>query len=68
LRGRLNERSEFLVTTTPPVNENSVVTANGVFPQVVNGGGFTTQFVLYGVNSTVNLHDQNGAGINMTWQ
>src|SRR5262249_10878577 len=68
LRGRVNEGGDFLVTTTPPVNENSVVSGNPAFPQVVNGGGFTTRFVLYGANSNLNLYDQNGAGINMAWQ
>jgi hypothetical protein len=68
LRGRVNERSDFLITTTPPVNENSVVSATAIFPQVVDGGGFTTQFVLYGPNSNLDLRGQNGADINMTWQ
>jgi hypothetical protein len=68
LRGRLNERSDFLVTTTPPVNENAVANATAIFPQVVNGGGFTTQVVLYGPNNGLDLRDQKGAGINMNWQ
>jgi hypothetical protein len=48
LRIRYNERSEFLMTTTPPTNEESTATrAEFDFPQIVNGGGFTTQFILF---------------------
>jgi hypothetical protein len=48
LRLRFNERGEVLVTTTPVSNEASASsTAELLFPQVVDGGGFTTQFVLY---------------------
>jgi len=48
LRGRYNERSEFLFTTTPPANENnSASAAEFDFAHIVAGGGFTTQFVLF---------------------
>jgi hypothetical protein len=48
LRGRWNERTEFLMSTTPPTNENSSPALSPlVFAQIANGGGFTTQFVLY---------------------
>jgi hypothetical protein len=48
LRLRTNERSEILVTTTPPTNESTPPSINEVlFPQIVNGGGFTTQFILF---------------------
>jgi hypothetical protein len=48
LRLRTNERSDVLVTTTPPTNENTPPsTAEVLFPQIVNGGGFTTQFILF---------------------
>jgi hypothetical protein len=48
LRLRTNERSEILVTTTPPTNEGAPLSINEVlFPQIVNGGGFTTQFILF---------------------
>jgi hypothetical protein len=48
LRSRTNERSEFLITTTPPSNEGGTP-ANGelLFPHLVNGGGYTTQFILF---------------------
>jgi hypothetical protein len=48
LRLRTNERTDILVTTTPPTNENTPPSINEVlFPQIVNGGGFTTQFILF---------------------
>ena len=48
LRTRVNERGDFLITTTPPANENSPsTTAELFFPQVADGGGYTTQFILF---------------------
>jgi hypothetical protein len=48
LRGRYNERGDFLMSTTPPTNESATPsTAPLVFPQIANGGGFTTQFILF---------------------
>jgi hypothetical protein len=67
LRGRINERSEFLVTTTSPTNENAAAAPKIVFPQVVDGGGFTTQFILYSgtpdepSTGTLSVHAQNGS-------
>ncbi len=48
LRGRYNERGDFLITTTPAVAENGPVpTTELVFPHIVEGGGYTTQFILF---------------------
>jgi len=48
LRTRINERGDFLITTTPPTNENSPAgMAEMFFPQVADGGGYTTQFILF---------------------
>jgi hypothetical protein len=51
LRGRYNERlpvSEFLITTLPVQNESGVPSAaEQLFPHLVNGGGYTTQFILF---------------------
>jgi hypothetical protein len=48
LRIRYNERHDFLMTTIPPTNEaTTTTTAEADFPHFVNGGGFTTQFVLF---------------------
>jgi len=46
LRSRYNERADFLITTTPPLTETDVATsADRVLPHLVNGGGYTTQFI-----------------------
>ena len=48
LRGRYNERGDFLITTTPPVAEDEPSNAAElVFPHIVEGAGYTTQFILF---------------------
>jgi hypothetical protein len=48
LRSRYNERGDFLITTTPPTLETGAPsTAPRSFPHFVNGGGWTTQFVVF---------------------
>ena len=47
LRSRVNERGDFLITTTPSLDEDSSAnTAESVFPQLADSGGYTTQFIL----------------------
>lgn len=49
LRMRVNDRNELLFTTTPPVDEGAPAPSGPrFFPQVADGGGFTTQFILFG--------------------
>ncbi len=49
LRGRYNSRTDFLLTTTPALLEGSdPVVSQVVFPHIVDAGGWTTQFVLFG--------------------
>jgi hypothetical protein len=53
LRGRYNERSDFLVTTIPPAGEASTLqTGDKFFAHFVNGGGYTTQFIVFSSSST----------------
>jgi hypothetical protein len=66
-RTRSNERGDFLLTTIPVTNELlPAPLAELVFPQVVNLGGFVSQFVLFsGTTSqsgtgTVRFFTQNG--------
>jgi hypothetical protein len=57
LRGRYNERGDFLMSTTPPTIESlPAATAPLIFPHIVNGGGFTTEFILFSgaANQTAN--------------
>ena len=67
LRGRYNERGEFLITTTPPVGEDETAsTTELVFPHILEGGGYTTQFTLFsgtaGQASAGSLRFYNQAG------
>jgi hypothetical protein len=48
LKGRYNERNDFLIAATPPVNESTAATsAELFFPHFVEAGGYTTQFILF---------------------
>jgi len=64
LRGHLNERGDFLIATTPPVDESSAPPTQAVFPQLVDGGGYTTQLILYG-SSNVDVHSQSGGSLSL---
>jgi pimeloyl-ACP methyl ester carboxylesterase len=48
LRGRTNERGDYIVTTAVPVDESrSPVAAQFFFPHLADGGGYVTEFVLF---------------------
>ena len=67
LRSRYNERGDFLITTTPPSVENVSSTAQFVFPQLVDGGGYTTQLILFSATpkqATGNLTFASQSGSN----
>jgi hypothetical protein len=71
LRGRYNERLDFLVTTTPAINEATPAsTAPVYFPQIADSGGYTTQFVIFsgtaGGSGTgiMELYSQSGMPLN----
>jgi hypothetical protein len=75
LRGRYNERKEFLVTTTPPVNESTVASTGPLyFPHIADGGGFTTQFILFSAqpgqssNGTMQFFSQSGGALDLNLQ
>ena len=52
LRSRTNSRGDFLITTTSPVDENATAsTAEQLFPHFADGGGWSTQFILFGSSS-----------------
>jgi hypothetical protein len=70
LRGRYNERGDFLVATTPALADTSpATTAEVVFPHIVAGGGYQTEFLLMsdGINAAGNvwLRSQSGAGLQL---
>ena len=45
VRGRINERGDYLFMATPPLNEWAEAS---FFPHIAYGGGWTTQMVLFG--------------------
>ncbi len=67
LRGRYNERGDFLITTTSPVDEATPASTNEmVFPHLVDSGGYTTQIILFsgaaGQTAVGNIRFFNQAG------
>ena len=67
LRGRYNERGDFLITTTSPVDEATTTATNEmVFPHLVDSGGYTTQIILFsgaaGQTAVGNIRFFNQAG------
>ncbi len=49
IRGRVNERGDFLMATTPPAPETRLGLFGPVyFAHFADGGGFTTEFILLG--------------------
>ena len=75
LRGRYNERSEFLITTTPPTRETATASsAEWMFPHIVDSGGYTTQFVLYSGTTgqisggSLSLVSQTGLALTLTFR
>ncbi len=56
LRSRVNERGDFLLTTFPIADQNQITNSSIIFPQIADGGGYITQFILLsagGESSTI---------------
>jgi hypothetical protein len=51
LRGRYNERHDFIVSTTPPVDEKNANALELFLPHFVDGGQYSTQFILFGAKA-----------------
>lgn len=73
LRGRYNERTDFLITTTPPVNESVPATSTElIFPHFADAGGYTTQFILFSgaagqlSSGALRLFSQSGQALSLT--
>ena len=73
LRGRTNERSDFLITTTPPSNEvRTPGSADAYFPHIADSGGWATQFVLFSGTAgqtsagTLSFIDQAGGPLDLS--
>jgi hypothetical protein len=65
MRSLDNERQEFLAALFPIADMTRDAPAPIVFPQIANGGGYVTQFILISggeaSSSILSLYDENGA-------
>jgi hypothetical protein len=64
LRSFVNQRKDFLMTTLPVADFANPAPSPIVFPQIADGGGYTTQIILLsttdGVDTTVRFYDSGG--------
>ncbi len=64
LRSLTNSRGDFLLTTFPVADSNRVPPYPAVFPQIADGGGYLTQFILLSPAGTskltLQLWDESG--------
>ena len=67
LRSLYNERHDFLLTTLPVADLNQSAPSPAMFPQIADGGGFLTQFILLNTGEpssvTINFYDQVGKAL-----
>jgi hypothetical protein len=71
LRGRTNQRREFLVTTTTPVDESAAIPGTELlFPHFAEGSGYNMQFVLFGrvSSGTMYLFGRSGQPASLLFQ
>jgi hypothetical protein len=73
-RTHINELGNFLMTSTVTTNEGSPsTTAELFFPQILDGGGFATQFVLFSgvadqaTTGTLRFVSQNGQALSLSF-
>jgi hypothetical protein len=73
LRGRYNERGDFLITTTQPSDESApAASSEQFFPHFADGGGYTTQFVLFNGSTdqsssgSLRFFSQSGQSLSLT--
>ena len=66
MRGRISESGAYVGTTTGPLKENPGNGTSVIFPHVLDGGGYATQFILFGnpvgggTVGTLSFADENG--------
>jgi hypothetical protein len=75
LRARNNERRDFLISTVPVVQETTQGSAAELdFPHIVDGAGYTTQFILLNAvsgqtsNGTMSLRTVGGRPLDLNLQ
>jgi hypothetical protein len=63
-RSRINERNDFLMATFPIADMTVPTPTPIVFPQIADGGGYATQFILIGTSgissTTINFFNEYG--------
>jgi hypothetical protein len=55
LRSLINSRGDFILTTLPVADLLVPAPMPILFPQIANGGGYTTEFILLGTGPSANL-------------
>jgi hypothetical protein len=64
MRSLYNERNDFLMTTFPIADANQPAPSPIVFPQIADGGGYVTQFILLSAGGssaeTFNFYGEDG--------
>ena len=70
MRERYNERGDFLLSAVPAIADDDASMPSGelLFPHIVTGGGYTTEFLLLNRSGgtsagTVSLRSQSGADL-----
>ncbi|MBI4475046.1 MAG: IPT/TIG domain-containing protein [Acidobacteria bacterium] len=71
IRGRYNERGDFLISTADPHNEALAPVTDLFFPHFVQSGGYTTEFILFpasvdATSGTLRFFSQIGQPMNVT--
>ena len=71
VRSRWNQRGDFIFTTTPATNENAPANSQLVFPHIVDGGGYSTQFIMFSgtpgqpASGSLQLFSQTGGSLSI---
>jgi sugar lactone lactonase YvrE len=65
VRSLYNENGDYLMTAFPVADVNQAASSPIVFPQIADGGGYTTQFILLSADEaasvTIHYYDNDGA-------
>jgi hypothetical protein len=63
LHAHYNERGELLITETRPRNNAETSNSDVILPEIVSGGAYTTQIILFGAsgNGKLQLNSQGGS-------
>ncbi len=67
LRSLINERGDFLMTTFPVATADRVAPSSVSFPQIADGGGYVTKFVMLSAGRassvTLSFYDEDGTPV-----